>query len=412
MFQRDFFISNRHRLRQLVPDCPLIVLTANGLLQRAGDEAYPFHQDANFWYLTGVDEPDIQLVIDGASEYLVVPKRHPRRAVFDGTLDYDELARQSGVSDVVDDSVGWQRLRARVRQARHLATPLPSSSYLGRAGLYTNPARARLMRRLRLINHVMAVVDLRKPLAQLRVIKQPPELLALQRAIDITVATLQEVSQAVRLGQYHYEYEVEADISRGFRRGGAHGHGFAPIVASGKHACTLHNSLNGGAVTSGELLLVDVGAEFNHYVADLTRTYALNGAMPSRQAAVYRATQATHGFARSILKPGVYLRDYEQQVTLFIAGQLRALGLIKTMQPAAIRRYFPHATSHFLGINAHDAGDYDQPLRPGMVLTVEPGIYLPEEGIGVRLEDDVLITDEGNRVLSATLSFEPVYNGA
>jgi Xaa-Pro aminopeptidase len=273
--------------------------------------------------------------------------------------------------------------------------------------MYTNPARRRLITRIREINPHADLLDLRQHLSRMRMVKQPIELQALQRAIDITNDTLKEVTKPAKLLKYAYEYELEADITRGFRRRGSEGHGFSPIVAGGIRACTLHHIANDAALASDELVILDVGASYNHYVADISRTISLNGKPSRRQQQVHEAVATAQDYAYSLLKPGVQLRDYEKQMEAFVGEKLRELGLIKSITHEAVRdHFFPHATSHFLGLDAHDAGDYEEPLKPGVVLTVEPGIYIRAEAIGVRLEDDVLITEDGCEVLSKKLPRE------
>ena len=236
----------------------------------------------------------------------------------------------------------------------------------------------------------------------MRMIKQPPELRAIQAAIDITADSLQDAFKSAKLEKYAFEYELEAEIGYGFRRRGAAGHAFEPIVAGGKKACTLHNVSNDAKLTRGELIVADVGAEVEHYAADITRTVAISSPT-ARQQAVYDAVLDAQRFAFGLLKPGMDFGDYREQTDRFIGEKLRELGLIKRVTDANTRRYYPHSISHFLGLNVHDSGDYRQPLTAGAVLTVEPGIYIPEEGIGVRIEDDVLITASGIKILSDKL---------
>jgi Xaa-Pro aminopeptidase len=401
-FTSEFFAGNRERLRQLFTGTAPIVMTANGLLQRGGDSSYPFQQDANFWYLTGIDEPDIVLVIDKSKEYLIVPSRSTTRVAFDGSVDMEALTRISGIQSVLDDKEGWRLLDARLRRAKHVATLSPPPAYVENHGLYTNPARAQLLARIKESGEDVELLDLNQHMALLRVVKQPAELAAIQAAIDVTIDTLKEITRPSALAKYAHEYEIEADLSRGFRRRGASGHSFEPIVAGGERACTLHNVANNGQLSSDELLLLDVGAEVDHYAADITRTVSLSP--PSRrQQLVYDTVLEVQEFAFSLLKPGALMKENEQQIEHFMGEKLRELGLIKTVEHAEVRRYYPHATSHFLGLNVHDIGDYSRPLEPGMVLTVEPGIYIADEGIGVRIEDDVLITADGYEVLTAQL---------
>ena len=165
----------------------------------------------------------------------------------------------------------------------------------------------------------------------------------------------------------------------------------------------MHYHSNQSAIAPDNLVMIDIGAEISHYAADITRTFS-SGAKPSRrQQIVHEAVGEVQDFAFGLLKPGVMIKAYEQQIEHFMGEKLRELGLIKTIEREQVRKYFPHATSHFLGLEPHDAGNYDQPLEAGVVITVEPGIYIPEEGIGVRIEDDVLITENGIEILSRRL---------
>jgi len=402
-FHSDFFAGNRQRLKELFTGTAPIVVTANGLLQRGGDSSYAFAQDANFWYLTGIDEPDLVLVMDKDKEYLIVPTRSASRQAFDGVLDHSELTKTSGIAMVLDEEAGWEQLRSRLKKVKHVATIASPPPYIDAYGIYTNPARASLVHRLKAEKHDIELLDLSTHISRLRMIKQEPEIAALQQAIDITIASLKSSFSATKLKKYSYEYEIEAQITNGFRSRGAKGHAFAPIVASGERACTLHYVENSGQLAADELLVADVGAELEHYAADITRTFAL-GVPSARQLAVHAAVTEVQDYAFSLLKPGVLLREYEQLIEHFMGEKLREIGLIKTIEHDAIRKYYPHATSHFLGLNVHDVGDYDRPLEPGVVLTVEPGIYIADEGIGIRIEDDVLICKEGIKILSQKLS--------
>ncbi len=398
-FSSDFFIGNRRRLQAVLPADVTIVVTANGLLQRGADSPYAFVQDANFWYLTGIDEPDVTLVIDGQREFLLAPVREGARATFDGTIDQTELTRISGIPDVINESAGWKRVDEVLGKSKKVATLAAAPNYIEQYGMYSNPSRLRLQERLH--KHVadLELIDIRTELARLRMIKQPAELVALQTAIDITGKSLKDVFKGDR-SRYSYEYELEADVAAGFRRRGATGHSFEPIVAGGERACTLHNVANNSRLAKDQIVVIDVGAEYDHYAADITRTIALQ--QPTdRQQAVYDSVLATQEYAFGLIEPGITMRRFEEQVFTFIARELRGLKLIKRKDDA--RTFFPHATSHFLGLNVHDVGDYEQPLQAGIVMTVEPGIYIPEEGIGVRIEDDVLVTESGIKVLSSSL---------
>lgn len=401
-FTSEFFAGNRRRLRELFTGTAPIVLTAAGLLQRNADMAYPFCQDASFWYFTGIDEPDITLVLDKDREYLLIPPRDAVRTVFEGAIDEVDLKRTSGIDTIFDEHEGWKRLGARLSKAKHVATLSPAPSYIDHFGMYSNPARRRLIHRMKSYNEELEFLDISQHVTKLRMVKQAPELAAMQSAIDITGKGLKQLFSQLKRGAYEYEYEMEADLTRSFRRAGT-GHAFPPVIASGVRACTLHNERNDGKLSADELVLLDVGAEYSHYAADISRTVSVGGSPSRQQEAVYTAVLEVHAYARSLLKPGITVKDYEKQIEAFMGEQLRELGYVKSIEPAAVRAYYPHATSHYLGLTAHDAGLYDQPLEPNMVLTVEPGIYIHDEGLGIRIEDDVLITDTGNEVMSKAI---------
>lgn len=399
IFTSDFFIGNRDRL-QTELDSQLIVLSANGLLQRSADTTFAFRQDSNFWYLTGVDEPDFVLVINGSGTFLIAPKRDSHRDQWDGAIDKKALKALSGIDEIVEHHDGWNRLDKLLKKYKKVHTIAPAEAYLDHFGFYANPARGALLTALQK-HKKLEIVDIRKVIARQRQIKQPIELAAIQRAIDITARALARVQK--RLPRYKNEREIAADLTHDFIHAGAHGHAYTPIIASGKHAATIHYIQNNRPVDPTKLLLLDVGAEVSGYSADITRTYAVS--KPSkRQREVYRAVLEVHDTALELLKPGVDMKTYEQQIDKIMARQLKKLGLIDDVaDKKKLKKYYPHLTSHFLGLDTHDAADYQRPLEPGMVLTVEPGIYIPEENIGIRIEDDVLITENGVQNLSASL---------
>ncbi len=401
-FTSEFFAGNREKLRQLFTGTAPIVITANGQMQRNGDNTYPFRQDSSFWYLTGVNYPDVTLVIDKDKEYFIVPERDYFREAFDGAITADEVQQLSGVAAVLGGKDGWNQLAKRLKRAKHVATLGASPKYAEWDGFYSNPARAELIEKLKGYNAAIEVLDLREHLMRMRSIKQPAEIAMIQAAIDVTIEGLQYITAKDRLNSYASENEVEADLTRQFRRAG-YGHAFAPIISHGKNTTRIHYLGGTDKLKSGELLMFDIGAEASMYAADVARTIVIGDTPTKRQQAVYDAVCEAQDYAYSLLKPGTVYMDYEKAVETFIGEKLRSLGLIKTIDHDAVRHYFPHRTSHFLGLDAHDVGDYSGAMVPGMVFACEPGIYIPEEGIGVRIEDDVLITETGNQILSASM---------
>jgi Xaa-Pro aminopeptidase len=398
-FDADYFSSNRKSLRNRLDSSSPIIITANSLLQRNSDIAYPFRQDSNFWYLTGITEPDFVLVMDGSEEYLIAPNRNDIRTIFDGGLDDGAASKRSGIKQILDTKTGWKQLGARLKQVNKVAIIAASPKYINSYEFYTNPARANLIKKLKQQKSGLDCLDLREHFAEMRMRKQPQELAAIRASVDITEKALKDLQP--KLLNMKHEYEAEAFLTHIYRSQGVM-HGYSPIVAGGKNACTLHYDENSAALKSGELLLIDTGAEAEYYSADITRTY-MHGKATTRQLAVHAAVSEVQEYVLSYLKPGISLKESEQKSEQFMGKKLRELGLIKKIERKTVRRYFPHATSHFLGLDLHDAGDYEKPLEPDMVVTVEPGIYIPEEGIGIRIEDDILITRTGNINLSDTL---------
>lgn len=400
LFSAEFFRHNREQLRKLV-NAEVIVITANGVLQRSADTVYPFQQDTNFWYVIGIDEPDVLLVMDVGEEYIILPKRSYYQDTFDGMLDTEIVKQKSGIKNIYSFEEGWKKLKARISKVDQVATIAPPPHYIDVYGMYTNPARRVLARSLREIQESIKLVDIREHFATLRMIKQPAEIEAIKRAIAITGDGLAEVIGAARSDRYKYEYEVEADLTRAFRHNKSD-HAFDPIIAGGARACTLHNTNMSSTIHKNELLLFDIGASYKGYAADITRTIAI-GKPTKRQQAVYDAVKDAQEYAYSLLKPGVDLKDYELKIEHYIGEKLVELGVVKKNESSEVRKYYPHAASHHLGLDVHDIDDRKSLLAPNMVITVEPGIYIPEEGIGVRIEDDVRITEDGIEVLSAHL---------
>lgn len=397
-----FFANNRQKLRQVLGSSP-IVLTAYVQLQRGNDAAFKFEQEANFWWLTGIEAPDWQLIVDGSQHmsWLVAPDIDEVHQVFDGSLSREDALRISGVDGVLTRAEAEEKIAELARQHAVVFT-LGDDPYAEHYDFSRNPAPEALKRRL--MRTFADVRSVRRELSRLRAIKQPEEIAAMERAIAITIDAFQYVRPM--LGKLRYEYEVEAEFSYYFRRHGAAGHAYDPIVASGAHACTLHYDTNNGALADRQLLLLDIGARHEGYAADITRTYAI-GEPTERQVAVYRAVAEAQRSIIALLSPGLSIKEYHESVDTIMQDALLSLGLMNGRNDTkSYRQYFPHAVSHGLGIDVHDSLGAPERLESGMVLTVEPGVYIPEEGIGVRIEDDILITSDGHRNLTAALSTE------
>lgn len=402
MFSSSFFAGNRHALRQLAKD-RTVLLTGNGILQRKRDTTYDFAQDSNVWYVSGCNEPDVVVVVGQKpqDDAILIGARSTIQEAFNGTVNHDSLRNSSGIERILVGTEGRAYMRELLLPSRTCAVLMPDKTYDAHGQYYANPARRRFVASLRRLVDNLDIVDVRPWLRDLRTIKQPEEIEAIKRANAITAEAIAKVHSRLQSGEYQYEYEIEADITHHFRLSGATGHAYSPIVASNTNATTLHYVQNSAKLDPSGLLVLDVGAEVHGYAADVTRTLSW-GKLTQRQRAVYTAVLEVQRQAVDMLKPGLTFREFETKTRELIGQKLIELGLVTTVDDRkGCLRYYPHATTHFLGLDVHDVGTYDQPLKPGMVLTCEPGIYIPEEGIGVRIEDDMLITKNGHENLSS-----------
>lgn len=375
----------------------LIILTANDAVQRSNDLAFPYEQESHFFYLTRIKEAGWLLIIDGIKKksWLIAPDVSDMHRVFDGALDHETAKQLSGVDEVLTAAAGEQLLKqlAGTYDTAHSLDEHPHQDYFSFA---VNPAQARLWAQLETL--FVNVKDCRLELEKLRAIKTDEEVAFLKRAINITIDGFEAVRQALRKAAH--EYQIEAALTHSFRSAGAEGHAYDPIVAADGNACTLHYTHNNDSLPKNGLVLIDAGARVNGYCADVTRTYAI-GNPTDRQKAVHAAVEKAHHAIIALLGPGKSVKDYHDDVDAIMIDALKSLDLYK--KPSDYRKYFPHAISHGLGIDVHDALGKPTHFQPGMLLTVEPGIYIPEEGIGVRIEDDILITKDGIENLSGAL---------
>lgn len=398
-FKSDFFTNNRQRLREAKPD-GVIVIAANGQLQRSGDTGYPFRQDSNFWYLTGLKNPDLILVMAQDREFVILPKQDSRRDTFDGSFDEPAAKEQSGIKNLFSHHEGWEELHRLAKKHDKFYTCMHKGHDELHA-LYLNPTKPRLVSRLKKLNENTQVEDIRKNLALLRMKKQPEEIAAIEDAIDVTAKAVTKVMRGDWQRRYKYDTDIKREVTYEFMKQNKT-HSFEMITAGGKNACTIHHLGEPAKIAKNEMFLVDVGAESNMYAADITRVF-----MPTnpnkQQKAVYQAVKSVQKEVVKLIKPGVKMRKIEEQTERLIGKQLVKLGLTKRATRKIIRKYYPHAFGHHLGLDVHDVADFTLPLEEGNVITVEPGIYIPEWDIGVRLEDDILVTKNGQKNLSASL---------
>jgi len=364
-------------------------------MQQTNDSAAPFVQEANFYYLTGIDEPGWLLIVRAEESILVAPDVSEVHRIFDGCLSDEEALLRSGVDRVLSKKDGDALLEGVLRDSDTLGVigPDPHEEY---NSFSSNPAPKQLYERVKASN--CSVTDIRLEIAKMRSRKSEAEINAIRHAANATCDAFQQVKKA--LSSMTYEYNLEAEFTYVFRNQGLT-HAYEPIIAGGVNACTLHYSKNSENLPENGLVLIDVGARFNGYAADVTRTYVV-GTPSEREVAVHAAVEKAHVAIIDLIKPGLSVKIYHEKVDEIMKTALEGLGLLSS--PDDYRKYFPHAVSHGLGLDVHDSLGGPEHFQPGMVLTVEPGIYIPEEGIGVRIEDDILVTETGNENLTSSLS--------
>lgn len=387
------YAQRRERLSQMLQSDQIAILAS----ETNPPTRMRFRQESNFMYLTGLEAMNGVLVILPEDSplaeraVLFLPRQSQVSRLFEGPLPEpnDETRRATGI----------EAIRDRNELAEFLAEALQHHPRV----LVNRPGRALLADTLREANPEAQLSSVDRPMASLRVVKSPAEVALIRKAVAASIAGHRALAQ--RLAPGVYEYELEGVAQEAFRRHGSEREGYPMIIGSGPNACILHYNANKRQVRANELVLVDIGAEYSYYTADITRTYPASGKFTPRQRELYIAVLDAMKHAEKEAKPGITLRQLHQKVVEFFRNHpLRAKD--ENGNEQTLDRFFVHGLSHMLGMDVHDL-DPNQPLRPGMVFTIEPGLYIPAEGIGIRIEDDYLVTENGVENLSRALPREP-----
>lgn len=394
-----FHIANRKKFAATLGDEAVAVIDTADQLSH-GDFEYRYRPDPNFYYLTGITEPDAVLVLapghanPAGRELLFISGTSERVGQWEGErLSHEQAAKISGIKTVLPLSELNFYLDRLLTKYADVYLNAPESA----TSIMPSPSarRARLMRDTMPLHRLRSAMP---ALSRQRIIKDPLEIDQIRRAVAITAAGLGAAWRILKPGCH--EYGLEAELTAEFLRLGSD-HSFSPIVAAGAHATVIHYMKNSGRIDKADLVLFDVGALSNFYAADISRTVPAGGSFSGRQRAVYEAVWRAQREGIKHCQPGATILSVDEHMQTILAEEINKLGL---KQP--LRTYYPHI-SHHLGLDVHDTGDARTPLEPGMVITCEPGLYLREEGIGVRLEDDLLITKDGCEVLSGDIPSHP-----
>ncbi len=399
----EFFKRNRKRLvEKLLPES-LVVLAGNEHMPWSGDQDYPFRQNSDFYYLTGIDEENALLCLcphhpdPNMREVLFVQEADPTMVIWYGKrLSREEASGLSGIKTVKWVTDFKAALRDMAQQSRTIYMGL--NEYL-KYGTNTHDANRRLVDEIKDLFPLHQYERLSPLTTELRLCKTAEETDMIGKAIDITKEAFLRVLKNTKPGMM--EYEVEAEMTHEFIRRGASGHAYSPIVAGGENACVLHYITNDCPLKDGDLMLLDFGAVYGNYAADCSRTIPVNGKFTPRQKQCYNAVLDVLKEAKKILVPGTTIEKTNKQIALMLEQKMIELGLFSaddvknnTGSTPLYFKYYMHGASHFMGLDVHDVGLRTMTLKKGMVLTCEPGIYIQEEGIGIRIENDILVDDE------------------
>lgn len=411
----SFFTENRKKLSSLMIKNSAAIINSNDIMPSNADGTLKFVQNSDLFYLTGIQQEETILVLNPGNkneeqrEILFIRDYNPDLEVWEGKKLSTQLASEiSGVKTVYELS--------RFESALHDIMCSVNDIYLN-TNDHDRSKNEVESRDIRFINHCKKYYPLHSyhrisPLVySLRAVKSQVEIECLQKACDITGDGFIRLLKFVKPGIM--EYEAEAELAHEYIKQGAGFADYEPIIASGENACFLHYVKNDDPCNPGDVLLLDVAAGWANYNADMTRSIPVSGKFTARQKDVYNGVlRAMKGTIKE-MKPGKTVRDIIMVTRDLIAKELVDLKLVKTAdvkdiknKSAEFKKYYPHDVSHFLGLGVHDVGEFDVPVKPGMVLTCEPGIYIREEKLGIRIENDIVITDKGNIDLMAGVPVE------
>lgn len=395
---KEFFINNRKKYLDLVVNNSVTILFSGGLIPKTADQDYPFEVNKNFYYLTGINQENVIFVLvkgaNGTKEYLFIEENNDLKSKWIGRkLTIDEAKALSGI-DNISYLQDFEEILFVLFNGNRSSQENISTLYLDLERKYQKDYYSNSLNfyhqfqkdypEIRVQNAYQLIVSL-------RMIKSQEEVAMIQESINTTKIALENVMRHIKPNLFEYQIEAYFDVA--IKYYGNKDQAFTTICASGKNATILHYVKNNEIVRDGDLILFDLGCRSNFYVSDISRTYPINGKFTQRQKEVYQAVLNVNKKCIEFLKPGLTWDDYNQYANKLLTEELKYLG--KIQEDHELRRYYYHSIGHLIGLDTHDPVLRNTPLQEGMVLTVEPGLYLEDEGIGVRIEDNVLITENG-----------------
>lgn len=411
----ELFRENRNRLVKKLAQGSLVVIHSNDILTTSGDGLLPFRQHSNFFYLTGIDQEESSLILapdhpdPSKREILFIRETNDVIVTWEGPkLSQSEASDVSGINTVMWSQHFESVLDALIPEFKQVYLDAEENPRASKGIVHRND---RFIKAFQEDHPVVDTMRLAPILTDLRMVKSAQEVKLMEQAAEIAAKGYRTVLSTIKPGQW--EYEIEGEFIREFIGHRSRGFAYNPIIASGSNACILHYELNNRQCQNGELVLMDVGAEYANYNSDVTRTVPVSGKFTDRQRLIYQAVLEVKNKATEILRPGKTLKEFNQEVGGIMEEALIEIGLlsaekVKDQDPEKplYRKYYMHSTAHHLGLDVHDMANPHTPLAPGMILTVEPGIYIKEESLGIRLEDDMLIGDDTNTNLTESIPIE------
>lgn len=400
----QLFVANRKKFTQQMAPKALAVFNSNDIYPISADSTMAFQQHRDIFYLSGADQEESILVLfpeatnEAYREILFLRETNEHIAIWEGAkLTKEQATAVSGIKTIM-----WlQQFPAIFKQlmAEAEGIYLNTNEHL-RADTTVETREDRFIRQVKSDYPAHRVYKSAPIMHRIRSVKEAIELELMQTACNITEKGFRRLLSFIRPGVW--EYEIEAELAHEFLRNRSRGFAYTPIVASGKNACVLHYIDNNQQCHAGDVILLDIAAEYANYSSDLSRSLPVSGRFTDRQRDVYNAVLRVKNAAQQLLVPGILMADYHKEVGKLMESELIGLKLIdatdvKNQDPnwPAYKKYFMHGTSHFIGLDTHDVGLWNEPIKAGMVFTCEPGIYIPEEGLGIRLEDDVVVRESG-----------------
>jgi Xaa-Pro aminopeptidase len=388
-------VLRRQKLIERLEDQSITILFSGTSLVKTADQHYDFFVNNNFYYLTLLDEPNMALVLikgkNTQRSFIFKEFRTPERALWDGELLSPERVKEISKVDEVRniETLEWF-IQSVTSSSRANVYGKLSKLNLDLEASNLNSTAYKFLAKIKDIHPYLQVGNVHMDLAILRMIKDDLEIKAIKEAIKTTNTGLNNVMKHLEAGRY--EYEMVAHYLHMLNLENKT-ESFKTIAASGKNATILHYVDNNQTLGENDLMLFDLGVYHDHYASDISRTYPVSGKFSARQKEVYEVVLKANKETIKMLKPGVTWKEFNEFATKILIEGLYKLGLIKSDEE--YRKYYYHSIGHFLGLDVHDVGNYEVALQPGMVVTVEPGLYIAEENIGIRIEDDVLITEDG-----------------